>query len=943
MADYKDTVFLPVTEFPLRAGLAQKEPEIMAFWEKIGLPAKLTKANEGKSTFVLHDGPPYANGNLHVGHALNKILKDVVNRTQRMQGKQVSYTPGWDCHGLPIEWKVEEGYRAKGQDKDTVPVLQFRDECRKFAAHWLDVQRGEFKRLGVDGDWDNPYATMSVHAETVIAGEILKFLMQDSLYRGDRPVMWSVIEKTALAEAEVEYKDHKSTTMWVRFKVKSSPVAALDGASVVIWTTTPWTLPANQALAYGDEIEYAVYEVGDVAEDSKAVSGEKIVLAVALADAVQKTAKINSWKQLATFAGAQLAGTICTHPLYGQGYDEDRRMLAGEFVTTDTGTGFVHISPSHGEDDFKLCRANGIDPIHKIGPDGAYYAHVPLFAGKRILDDKGKEGDANGAVISAIAKAGGLLAKGSLTHSYPHSWRSKAPLIYRCTAQWFVSMEKNDLRQKALKAIDETRWVPEQGRNRIYSMIEGRPDWCISRQRSWGVPIPLFVSKQTGQPLQDVEVNKRILEAFAKDGSDAWYALPAQEFLGNTHKAEDFEQVFDVVDVWFDSGSTHAFVLKPGTQADLYLEGSDQHRGWFHSSLLESVGTRGHAPYKAVLTHGFVVDEKGYKMSKSTGNGVDPQSIIKEYGADVLRLFIVSADYAEDVRMGPALIKQQSESYRRLRNTLRYLLGALAGYTLAERLEHQDMPQLEQYVLARLREVEATLQAALADYDFHRYFRTVHDFCATDLSAFYFDIRKDALYCDAHDSVTRRATRTVMEHLFTTLTAWLAPILVFTAEEAWQEWKRMDGQGEESVHLRNYPVLPAVWDNPELLARWEKLRAIRSVITGALEKQRAAKLMGSSLEANPVVYLDGQHQPVVAGINVAELAITSDIEVVFGLDAGDGAFSLPETAGVAVFVKKMSGEKCERCWKVLPEVGKSASHATLCIRCESVVTVAKAA
>jgi isoleucyl-tRNA synthetase len=924
----KYPVFLPQTEFPLRAGLAQKEPEILALWAKIGLEQKLMQANAGKPKFVLHDGPPYANGHLHMGHALNKVLKDVVNRTARMSGKHVHYTPGWDCHGLPIEWKIEEQYRAKGMDKDTVPVLQFREECRKFAEHWLDIQRTEFKRLGVDGDWNNPYSTMSNHAESVIAGEMLKFLEQDSIYRGDRPVMWSVVEKTALAEAEVEYKDHKSTTVWIRFPVKSSPVKAAEGASVIIWTTTPWTLPANQALAAGEEIQYAVYVVEAVEAESKAIVGEHLIFAVALEDSVKEKAKIKAWRKVAAFTGAQLAGTICRHPLHEHGYTDDRPVFLGEFVTTEVGTGIVHMAPSHGEDDFNLCRAKGMAPKPFVGGDGVYYDHVPLFAGKRVLTPEGKEGDASGAVISAIAKAGGLLAKGSLTHSYPHSWRSKAPIIFRCTPQWFISMEKNELRQKALKAIDETRWVPEQGRNRIYSMIEGRPDWCISRQRSWGVPVPLFVRKADGQPLKDAEVNKRIIGAFKQDGSDAWYARPAQEFLGNQYKADDFEQVFDVVDVWFDSGSTHAFVLG-GEQADLYLEGSDQHRGWFHSSLLESVGTRGRAPYKAVLTHGFVVDEKGYKMSKSVGNGIEVQDILKEYGADILRLMIVSADYAEDVRMGPAIVKQQSEQYRRLRNTLRYLLGALAGFKASERIEPDKMPELERWVLHRLAEIDAGLKQNIADYDFHRYFKTVHDFCATELSAFYFDIRKDALYCDAPDSMKRRAARTVMEQLLLCLTAWLAPVLVFTTEEAWQEWRKISGAGEESVHLRIYPAVPNEWHDQRLGEKWGILIGYRGNATMAIENLRRLGKVGSSLEASVTIEVSKTDHWAFENIDFAEIAIVSDAVISFS-SSGSGVQFGP--------VDRAVGNKCERCWKVLPEVGKSAAHPGLCRRCEAVVT-----
>ncbi len=912
MTDLKDTVFLPQTDFPLRAGLAQKEPEIMAFWQRIGLAERLQAQHQGKTPFVLHDGPPYANGDIHLGHALNKILKDVVNRTRRMQGFHVTFTPGWDCHGLPIEWKIEEGYRAKGLDKDAVPKLQFREECRQFAAGWVDKQREQFKRLGVEADWDRPYLTMTHRAESVIAAEILKFLENGSLYRGDRAVMWSVIEKTALAEAEVEYKDHKSTTVWVRFPVRSSPLPALQGARVVIWTTTPWTLPANQALAYGPEITYAVYQVTD--------TGEKLVLATALAESVKAAAKIADWTVLDTFSGEALAGTICDHPLHDQGYDDPRPLWSADFVTEDAGTGFVHIAPTHGEDDFNLGRAHGVQLVHRVGADGVYYDNVPLFAGKRILTPDGKDGDANGAVIKAIAAAGGLLAKGSVVHSYPHSWRSKAPIIFRCTPQWFVSMETNDLREKALKAIDATQWFPPQGRNRIHSMVEGRPDWCISRQRAWGVPIPLFVRKSDGQPLCDREVNRRIVEAFAAEGSDAWYQRPAQEFLGSAYRDDDFEQVFDVVDVWFDSGSTHAFTLPEGTQADLYLEGSDQHRGWFQSSLLESVGTRGRAPYKAVLTHGFLLDEKGYKMSKSLGNSVEPQDVIKDYGADVLRLMMINCDYSNDVNIGPSIIKQQAEQYRRLRNTLRYLLGALAGFTPAERVAQEDMPLLERWVLHRLASLDADLKQAFAIYDFNRAFCLVHDFCATDLSAFYFDVRKDTLYCDPASAPKRRAVRTVMEQLLLCLTAWLAPVLCFTAEEAWQSWKATGQDGEDSVHLRTFPVLPAAWRDDALGTRMDTARTVRARATTALEVKRAAKEIGSSLEARLTLHVTADEHAALDGLDMAEFCIVS-------------ACALTVSDLASVVVDPADGTKCARCWKVLPDVGQHTAHPTVCGRC----------
>ena len=680
--DYKTTVFLPQTDFPMRGDLPRREPALLERWAVLDLWRRQREIAAGRPKFILHDGPPYANGNIHLGTALNKILKDVVNRAQQMLGKDAVYVPGWDCHGLPIEWKIEEEYRAKKKSKDEVPVVQFRRECRDFAAHWLDVQRAEFKRLGVIGDWDHPYTTMSFAAEAQIVREIGKFAMNGGLYRGSKPVMWSVVEQTALAEAEIEYHDHTSTTVWVRFPVATPSRPELAGAAVLIWTTTPWTLPGNRAIAYGAEIDYVLVDIVRAEEGSLAHVGDKLVVGLRRWPEVEKELRVGG-VVLAAFTGGDLAGTICRHPLHGRGYDFAVPLLAGDFVTDSDGTGFVHIAPGHGADDWELGQKHGIEVPQTVSGDGTYFAHVPLFAGRHVYWPNGETGDANRTVIAAIAEAGGLLAQGTLVHSYPHSWRSKAPLIFRNTPQWFISMAANGLRQKALDAIAATRWVPPQGENRIRSMIETRPDWVISRQRAWGVPIAVFVDKRSGELLRDQEVIDRIADAFEREGADAWYTADPKLFLGNRNP-EDYEQVKDIVDVWFDSGSTHAFVLerRPDLRwpASLYLEGSDQHRGWFHSSLLESCGTRGRAPYEAVLTHGFVLDEQGRKMSKSLGNTVAPQDVVAQSGADILRLWVVASDYTEDLRIGPEILKYQADAYRRLRNTLRYLLGSLAGF-----------------------------------------------------------------------------------------------------------------------------------------------------------------------------------------------------------------------------------------------------------------------
>jgi isoleucyl-tRNA synthetase len=935
--DYKQTVFLPRTDFPMKADLARREPLLLARWQAMDLYARLRAAAAGRPKFVLHDGPPYANGHLHIGHALNKILKDVINRAQQMLGRDAPYVPGWDCHGLPIEWKIEEQYRARGRDKDAVPLVEFRRECREFAARWIAVQSEEFQRLGVVGDWHNPYTTMTFAAEAAIVAELGKFLMNGALFKGAKPVLWSVVERTALAEAEVEYHDHTSTTIFVRFPVASASRPALDGADVVIWTTTPWTIPGNRAVAYGESFEYAVIEVTGVGEAARARPGCRLVLGRELLAQVAAETGIRDYRELDILSGRDLAGTVCRHPLHEGGYGFPVPLLPGDFVDLETGSGFVHIAPGHGADDWELGIRHGVPVPDTVGPDGVFLAEVPLFAGRRVLREDGRDGDANSAVVAALGEAGRLLASGRLTHSYPHSWRSRAPLIFRNTPQWFISMERTGLRETALAAVDATRFVPSAGRNRLRGMIETRPDWCVSRQRAWGVPITVFVDKRSGEPLRDPLVLERIVTAVTEDGADAWFTSDPARFLAPEHDPAHFEAVTDILDVWFDSGSTHAFVLEQRPDlawpADLYLEGSDQHRGWFHSSLLESCGTRGRAPYNAVLTHGFVMAEDGQKMSKSLGNVVAPQDVVEKHGADVLRLWVVGSDYADDLRIGPEILKQHADIYRRFRNTFRYLLGNLAGFDARERLPVAEMPELERWVLHRLTELDQALRRACDELQFHPVFAELHTFCAVDLSAFYFDVRKDALYCDPADSLRRRAARTVLEAAFDCLTAWLAPFLCFTAEEAWlARWP--DDAG--SVHLRTFPDLPAGWRDDALAAKWAVLRRLRRTVTGALEVERAAKRLGSSLQGLPVIYAEEGYRAAAAEVDLPMLFITSGARFAAGPPPAD-AFTLPDGPGIAVVIERAPGEKCERCWQVLPEVGHDARHPTLCRRCVDAV------
>ena len=918
LRDYRETLNLPQTDFPMKAGLPKREPEILAYWGKIRLYDRLREAAKDKEKFVLHDGPPYANGDIHIGHALNKILKDIIVRARQMTGKNAVYVPGWDCHGLPIEWKIEEQYRSKGLNKDEVPATEFRAECRSFAEKWVATQSKQFQRLGIIGDWDKPYTTMAFDAEAVIIQEFQKFVMNGALYRGSKPVMWSVVEKTALAEAEVEYEEHVSPTIFVKFPVKQADDPALtDGVSAVIWTTTPWTIPGNRAMAFSKALSYGLYQVGD----------DKLILSDDLAERAMNAADITDFQRL---RDVEPEGLICAHPLAGQGYDFDVPILAGDFVTAETGTGLVHIAPGHGQDDFELGLKHQIEVPFTVDEAGVYFDHVPIFAGKKVLDENGKNGDANGAVITALIGANALFAKGKLRHQYPHSWRSKAPLIFRNTPQWFVSMEHDNLRDKALKAIDEVNWFPKAGRNRIYAMIENRPDWVLSRQRAWGVPLTVFIHQQSGEILRDEAVNQRIVEAVKAQGADAWFNTDPQDFLGDTYQAEDYEQVTDILDVWFDSGTTHAFVLEERSDlhwpADVYLEGSDQHRGWFHSSLLESCATRGVAPYKNVVTHGFTMDEKGRKMSKSMGNAVDPLKVIDQSGAEIIRLWTTSCDYSEDQRIGPEIIKANTDAYRKMRNCFRFLLGNLSGFNDAEKCDLQDLQELERYMLHRLGEVSQMVRAGYEDFDFRHVYQTLFNFMTVELSAFYFDIRKDALYCDPDDSPARRGCYTVMDITFDCLTSWLAPILCFTTEEVWQS---RYGEIRGSIHEQQFPDIPAHYKNDELGAKWDIIRKIRRVVTGALEIERQEKRIGSSLEAAPVVFITNTDWFYkTQDLNMADICITSQIDIRNEMPPAE-AFTLDDVKEVSVIPALAIGQKCRRSWKILPDVGSVEAYPDL--------------
>ena len=954
--DYRDTVFLPETPFPMRGGLPKKEPEILEAWGDLYARLRAERQSQNAPLYVLHDGPPYANGDIHIGHALNKTLKDFVVRSRFLLGYDVDYVPGWDCHGLPIEWKIEEQFRAKGRRKDEVSKAEFRAACRTYAEGWIDVQRKQFKRLGVTADWANRYATMDYGTEAAIVAEFHRFKNSGQLYRGSKPVMWSPVERTALAEAEIEYHDHVSPTIWVKFPVTGATddhdddLLAFRHATpaIVIWTTTPWTIPANRAISYGPEIAYGVYEVTAMEEGLEfepwAKPGDRLILADKLADEVFKAAKIATFTRLGDI---NPSGLECAHPLAAldPGYGYAVPLLAGDHVTDDAGTGFVHTAPGHGADDYDVWKAHGHKEVpDTVDADGAYYPHVPLFAGLKVLETEGKKdkigkfGAANKVVTEKLIEAGNLLARGRMEHSYPHSWRSKAPIIFRNTPQWFIRMDQplksgETLRETALKAIDDTTFHPAAGKNRIRSMVADRPDWLISRQRAWGTPLAMFVDKHTGQPLHDDAVDARILAAIQAGGADAWFETPDADFLG-VHDPDQYEKVTDILDVWFDSGCTHAFTLEPRTPehgyqgdrpshwpADLYLEGSDQHRGWFQSNLLEGCGTRGRAPYKAVLTHGFTQDEQGKKMSKSLGNTTDPATVIKESGADILRLWVALVDYAEDQRIGKQILQTTVEAYRKLRNTVRYLLGALADFDEAERLPLDQMPPLERFILHRLWQLDGQVRQAYDTYDFQDVVRPVIEFCSGDLSALYFDVRKDSLYCDRPDAIRRRAARTVMHEVFLRLTAWLAPLTPFTMEEAWTtRYPPQSDDGAGTNCARIIPDTPAEWQNDAEAARWDKVWTVLETVNEALEAARRDKVIGGALDAWPTVTLPAELMTAFEGLDAAEVFRTSGAELSSGGDT------------VTARINTADHPKCARSWRRVPDVGSDPDYPDLSAR-----------
>jgi isoleucyl-tRNA synthetase len=895
----KENLHLPKTAFSMKANLSLKEPEILKKWEKNKIFEKIRNNSKGKEKFILHDGPPYANGHIHMGTALNKILKDMVIRFHQMNGKDSVYVPGWDCHGLPIEWKIEERYKKNKKNKDEIPIKDFRKECREFAKQWIDIHIEEFKRLGVIGDFENYYSTMSFAAEGQIVRELGKFLLDGSLYQGFKPVFWSTVEKTALADAEVEYQDHTSNTIFVAFKVKKSSKDFLKDSNIIIWTTTPWTIPANKALAYNNSIEYSLVEISDL-ENFKE---KKIVVATNLLDSLVKSCEIKDFTILKTFSGSEFLGTICKHPFDTLGYNFDVPMLDARFVTLEQGTGIVHCAPSHGPDDFNLCLKHNIPSKYTIDNAGYYTDEIPYFTKTHVFK-------ADPIVIDKLKEVKKLLKNDKLQHSYPHSWRSKAPLIYRATPQWFISMEKNSLRNKALKAIENTNFYPSKGKERLRSMIEGRPDWCVSRQRSWGVPLPIFINKKTKEPLRDQKVVDRIADIYEKEGSDCWFTDDPKRFLGENYNSDDYEKLTDIVEVWFDSGSTHSFVLEKRKDlkwpADMYLEGSDQHRGWFHSSLLESCGTRGRAPFDSILSHGFVVDGKGMKMSKSAGNVISPDSILKNYGADILRAWVASSDYAEDLRIDNTILAQHAESYRKIRNTFRFILG-----NLQDKFEKQDLKkidiknfsELEKYILGKISYLDKSIKENLNSYNYHKLYKELSNFCTLDLSSFYFDIRKDVLYCDDLDSKKRKDCIIVLNIILECLLKWLAPIFVFTTEEIFS----LLNKNESSIHEMSFPEIPQSWKNEMLDKKWKDLYEIKQKVNIAIEEKRSSKEIGSSLEADLLIHLNKNEFKLLEELDLEEYFITS--KATKTLNQSEDKMKIE--------VKKSSGSKCTLCWKIL--------------------------
>ena len=914
LESFKDTIFLPQTDFQMRASLASKEPELLQHFDEVDIYGKLREIAKNRKKFILHDGPPFANGTPHAGTAMNKVLKDIIVRMKQMQGFDAPFVPGWDCHGLPIEWKVDEQLKKSGKNRRDIAIPEFRDMCKQFAEHWIKVQRDGFKRLGVNGNWNNPYLTMNPSSEAKVIRCMGKFIADGTLCRGERTVFWSVVEETALADAEIEYMDKKSTSIYVAFKIKSSKIDILNDAYCIIWTTTPWSLPGNRAIAYSKYITYSLLDI----------SGRKMLVAKDLVEDFIKTTSLD-YSFVAEIDGKDLAGTICSHPFCDFGYNFDVPLYHGEHVETDSGTGLVHTAPEHGVEDFVLCQQHNIPLPQTVGGNGLYYDHVPLFAGKHVFK---VEED----ILGQLSAVDALIFKSTITHSYPHSWRSKAPLIYRTTPQWFISMDKTNLRKKALVEIEKVTWIPHQGYNRIKAFVENRGDWCVSRQRVWGVPLPIFINKKTGEPLRDIAVINRVADIFEKEGANAWFSRKAQDFLGDKYSADDYEQNTDTMDVWFESSSTYSYVLRendPSVTADLYLEGSDQHRGWFQHSLLNACGVFGNSPFKAVLTHGFIVDENGKKMSKSLGNVVTLDDVVTKWGADIFRMWVSSSDFTQDLKLGINILKQLEDVYRKLRNTLRYMLGALNEYDeKVENVPYFELPDLEKWVLHKLAEIENELDQCINKYDINKYFSTLYMFCANDLSSFFFDIRKDCLYCDHKDDPKRKAYRMVMYILFQHVVRRLAPIMVFTAEEAWLSFCK---NNSDSIHLQTFIDTEKDWINHDIFEKINKVKEVRRSVTTALEIARKDKKIGSSLQASIDLYDPEKILSTNDEDFWAEVAITSGFKI-FNKAIPESAFISDDLKNIGVVVNLANGEKCERCWKV-----STSLKGQICERCQNVL------
>ncbi|GAB4301062.1 MAG: isoleucine--tRNA ligase [Desulfuromonadia bacterium] len=922
--DYKDTLNLPVTDFPMKANLSQREPEILKRWEEMKLYRLMEEQGTGRPRYILHDGPPYANGHIHIGHALNKILKDIVLKSKRMEGFYAPYVPGWDCHGLPIELQVEKNL---GGRKHQISRGEMRKECRRYAEKFIAIQRDEFKRLGVLGDWEHPYLTMNFEYEGLTAKELAKFARNGGLYRGKKPVHWCFSCVTALAEAEVEYADHTSPSIYVAFPLQDDPASIhplLSGrdVAVVIWTTTPWTIPANLAIAIHPDLTYVALDTGS----------RTVIVAEGLADAFTAACGIPC-RPIVTLPASTLVRKRCRHPFY----DRESVILAGDHVTLEAGTGCVHTAPGHGQEDYELALREGLEIYNPVDNHGRYHDNLPFFGGMQVFA-------ANDAVIDKLREVGALMGVSAVQHSYPHCWRCKKPIIFRATEQWFISMETNDLRQKALAEIEKVAWIPAWGKDRISGMIANRPDWCISRQRSWGVPITAFSCTVCGEYLADGETMDHVAELFRKESADIWFEWETERLLPPGARcrscgSRSFEKEMDILDVWFDSGVSHAAVLEPheklSSPADLYLEGSDQHRGWFHSSLLESVGTRGRAPYRSVLTHGFVVDGQGRKMSKSVGNVVSPDEVIKKYGAEILRLWVAAQDYRDDIRISGEILDRLAESYRRIRNTCRYILGNLGDFDPArDRVAYGDLPEIDRWALHQLERLKERVISAYDGFEFHILAHAVNAFCTVEMSAFYLDILKDRLYTSRKGSLSRRAAQTVMYEVIDALVRLIAPVLSFTADEV---WGFLPGERERSVHLASFPPLHPQCKDDLLAQRWERIRAVRGEVAKGLEQARVAKLIGHSLDARVTIAADGELLEFLQGYaaDLPSIFIVSRVDLVEG-ELADG-YRSEAVPGLVVSVSSAPGEKCQRCWCYSECLGTHPEHPGICPSCTTAV------